>query len=77
MSPTTTTTSVWTPRRGWTPDAINDGYARRVAKRAGYIAKKSRRTGGFTIINPQTRFVAFGWDADLTPAEVVEWCERD
>jgi hypothetical protein len=52
-----------------------EAKARRVARKAGYIARKSRRTGGFAIIDPEYNGAAFGWDWDLTPVEVIEWCE--
>jgi hypothetical protein len=58
--------------------------ARRAAKRAGLVAKKSRwrlnsidNYGGFQIIDPYTNFVQAGVRFDLSPEQVIAFCSDD
>jgi hypothetical protein len=59
-----------------------EARARRAAKRAGYLAHKSRwragtidNHGGFMIVDPRTNFVMASSRFDLTPEDVIAWCE--
>jgi hypothetical protein len=59
----------------------SDSAARRAARRAGYIATKSRwrkysidNHGDFMIVDPSTNGVVAGSRYDLTADEVVAWC---
>jgi hypothetical protein len=61
---------------------VTESRARRVAKRAGLIARKSRwrrdtvdNWGGFMLIEPYRNVVIAGSRYDLSPEEVVEICE--
>ena len=61
--------------------ATSESAARRAARRAGFVAIKSRRRtgtyenqGGFMVIDPFTRFPVAGFQYDLTPKEVVDFC---
>jgi hypothetical protein len=56
--------------------------ARRVAKRAGFVAKKSRwrahsvdNLGGFQIVDSYFNSVQEGVRFDLTAEEVINYCE--
>jgi len=58
--------------------------ARRAAKRAGLIAKKSRwrlnsidNYGGFQVVDPYTNFVQAGVRFDLSPEQVISFCSDD
>jgi hypothetical protein len=57
--------------------------ARRAAKRAGLLARKSRRRlitaddlGGFMLIEPRGNWCVAGSRFDLTAEDAVELCER-
>jgi hypothetical protein len=59
-----------------------ESKARRVAKRAGLDARKSRRRkesidnlGGFMLVDPQTNSVVNGNRFDLTAGDVIEQCK--
>jgi hypothetical protein len=59
-----------------------EARARRAARRAGYVARKTRwrrgsidNYGGFAIINPENRGIVEGFRFELTAAEVIAWCE--
>lgn len=59
-----------------------EARARRAAKRIGLRALKSRRTigggwndGGFMIIDPYRNAVMAGERFDLTPEDVIEYCQ--
>jgi hypothetical protein len=59
----------------------SDSAARRAARRAGFIARKSRwrkysidNHGDFMIVDPETNGAVAGSRYDLTADEVVEWC---
>ena len=61
---------------------ISDGSARRAAKRAGFVARKSPRRqddidnfGGFQVVDPERNFVIFGPRYDLSAEDVVEFCK--
>ena len=65
-------------------EQARNARARRVAKAAGYEARKSRwrrdsldNAGGFMIIDPETRFPVAGFNFDLDAQEVIEWCRAD
>lgn len=60
-----------------------DSRARRAAKRAGLVAKRSRwrhgtvdNQGGFMVIEPRTNTVRDGVRFDMSPQEVVEYCRN-
>ena len=62
--------------------ASNEQKARRTAKSAGLVAKKSRSRimysvnhGGFMLLDPHTNRVVSGERFDLGPAEVIAYCE--
>jgi hypothetical protein len=63
---------------------VNDGQARRAAKRAGLYATKSRwranscdNLGGFMLVDPHTNGIVCGEKFNLSPEEVVEFCKDD
>jgi hypothetical protein len=58
------------------PEKALDAKARRAARREGLLARKSRRTGGFMLIEPY-RNIPFGGDSDLSAEEVIEYCSDD
>lgn len=51
--------------------------AYRIAKREGYILRKSRRAlsphngGGLMLVDPTINVAVLGWDYDATPEEVL------
>jgi hypothetical protein len=55
--------------------------ARRVARRVGLLARKSRKhvdvdnRGGFMLVDPKTNGVVFASRYEMTPVEVIEYCE--
>ncbi len=51
-----------------------EAKARRVARREGLLARKSRRTGGFMLIDPAFNFAIAGFESDLSAEEVIEYC---
>lgn len=58
-----------------------DHRARRAARRAGLIARKSRwrrdlidNYGEYMIIDPNTNFAVQGFRFDMSAEEVIEWC---
>jgi hypothetical protein len=62
---------------------VSDSAARRAARRAGYIARKSRRRkytcdnfGDFMILDPYRNCVVAGASYELSAADVVEWCRE-
>jgi hypothetical protein len=62
-------------------DAALDSRARRAAKRAGLVAKKSRwrydsvdNFGGFMLVNPRYNCVVAGSRFDMTAEQVIEYC---
>jgi hypothetical protein len=57
--------------------------ARRVAKRAGFVAKKSRwrahsvdNLGGFRIVDPYFNSVQEGVRFDMTAEDVIDYCQN-
>ena len=61
-----------------------DARARRAAKRAGYIARKSRwragsldNCGEFMLIDPDTNSIVAGPRFDMTADEIIERCTDD
>jgi hypothetical protein len=61
---------------------VLENRARRVAWRAGYIARKSRwrrgtvdNHGGFMIIEPYRNRVEAGVRFDMSAQDVIDWCE--
>ena len=57
--------------------------ARRAARRAGLVAKKSRwrlnsvdNYGGFQLVDPYTNFAQAGFRYDLSPDEVIAFCNE-
>lgn len=60
-------------------DAL-DQKARRIARRAGWLARKSRsknaaeNRGGFLIIDPRTGFPVAGFHYELSAEAVIEYC---
>ena len=66
-----------------TVTTVSDSTARRAARRAGYVARKSRRRkyscdnfGDFMIVDPDTNAVVAGACFELTAPDVVEWCRE-
>ena len=62
--------------------AALEARARRAARRAGLIARKSRKglgtidnDGGFMLIDGSSNFVVFGGRFDLTPEDVISFCK--
>jgi hypothetical protein len=63
-------------------EAAIEARARRAARRAGLIARKSRKglgtidnDGGFMLIDGSSNFVVFGGRFDLTPEDVISFCK--
>ena len=61
----------------------SDSQTRRVAKRAGLIARKSRwrrdtvdNHGGYMLIEPYSNYVVAGSRFNLTASEVVDLCDE-
>jgi hypothetical protein len=61
---------------------MTDSTARRAAKRAGLIAKKTKwrqdstdNRGGFMLIEPNANMCVAGWRFNLSAEEVVEYCK--
>ena len=59
-----------------------ESLARRAAKRAGFVARKSARRqgsidnfGGFQIVDLATNLVVAGRRSDMTAEDVIKWCE--
>ena len=56
--------------------------AYRVAKREGYVLRKSRRAispqncGGLMLINPTTGAPVVGWNHDASPEDILEYLEN-
>jgi hypothetical protein len=62
---------------------VSESAARRVAKKAGLVAKKSRwrkdsidNQGGFMLIEPRGNYVVNGEKFDMSADEVVEFCKK-
>jgi hypothetical protein len=60
---------------------VLESRARRAARRAGYVARKSRRLsidnyGGFRIIEPRHNFVVAGSRFEMTAQDVIDFCEE-
>jgi len=60
-----------------------EARARRAARRAGYVARKTRwragsvdNHGGFQIIDPYTSYIMWGERFDLSPEEVIALFQR-
>ena len=57
--------------------------ARRLAQRAGLLARKSRcgnvleNHGGYMIVDPRTGIPVAGWKYDLDAQEVIDFCTDD
>jgi hypothetical protein len=58
-----------------------DARARRAARRAGLMARKTRwrvntidNRGGYMLVDPMTSLVVNGSRFDLSAAEVIEFC---
>jgi len=65
------------------PNAL-DQRTRRAAKRAGLVARKTRRRagtvdnwGGYQLIDARHNFVVDGSRFDLSAEEVIKICEHD
>jgi len=63
--------------------STSDSAARRAARRAGLIARKSRwrkyscdNLGDFMLIDPETNGSVAGYRFDMTATEVVEFCRE-
>lgn len=60
----------------------SDTKARRAAARVGLIARKDRshdptvNHGGFMLVDPATGFPILGFQYDLTPEDVIGYCEE-
>lgn len=58
-----------------------EAKARRAAMKCGLVARKSRRNigadnfGDFMLIDPAGNYVVAGWDYDMTPEDVIEFCK--
>jgi hypothetical protein len=59
-----------------------DGQARRAAKRAGYIARKTRwrldtidNHGGYMLVEPSRNLCVAGARYELTAEDVLDWCK--
>ena len=64
-----------------TNSVTSDSKARRAARRAGLLARKSRwrrgsidNRGEYMFLNPMTNFVVAGSRFDLTAEDVVQFC---
>jgi hypothetical protein len=64
-------------------NTVSDSTARRAARKAGLVAKKSRwrknsseNQGGFMLIEPSRNIALDGWKFDLNAKEVVAFCEK-
>jgi hypothetical protein len=59
-----------------------DSKARRAAKRAGLIIRKSRKAvsannlGGYTLIDPATNVTLAGGIGELTAQDVIDICQK-
>jgi hypothetical protein len=60
-------------------NTVSDGTARRAAKKAGLVAKRSRRRantvdnrGGFMLVDPMRNIVIAGARFELTAQQVVD-----
>jgi hypothetical protein len=58
--------------------------ARRAARRAGLVARKSRwrvgspdNVGGFMLVDPMTNFSVDGFKYDLSAEYVLDYCSDD
>jgi hypothetical protein len=68
----------------WAEKAL-EARARRAAKSAGFIARKSRsqvgnplvNQGGFQIMDGFSGFPVFGWTFDLSAQDVLDWLADD
>ncbi len=56
--------------------------ARRAARKAGYMARKSRwradsidNYGGFMLVDPYTNCVVNGARYDMSAEDVIDWCQ--
>ncbi len=49
--------------------------ARRAARREGLVARKSRSTGGFMLVDPRTNIPVAGFEYDLAAEGVLDFCE--
>jgi hypothetical protein len=54
--------------------------ARRIARQAGYVARKSKSRnpfyrGGFMLIDPRTNFPVAGFDYSLSAQGVIDFCK--
>lgn len=61
-----------------------ESRARRAAERIGLVARKSdwqlgtlHNKGGFMLVEPFTNSPVAGYHYDLTPGEVIEWCNNE
>lgn len=60
-----------------------EAQARRAARRAGYVARKTRWRAGtidnlglFRLIDAFTNAIVAGERFDMTPQEVIEYCQQ-
>jgi hypothetical protein len=51
--------------------------ARRMAGREGWIARKSRTTGGFMVVDPRTNIPVAGFEYDLSAEGVIDCCSAE
>ena len=61
-----------------------DSRARRAARRAGLVARKSRwrwgsldNHGEYMLVDPMTNFVVAGSRYDMTAEEVLDYCKDE
>jgi len=65
-------------------ESAMEARARRAARSAGYVARKSRwrrnsldNQGGFIIVDPHTNLPAAGVRYDMSAEEVIDWCTAE
>ena len=46
----------------------------RAARREGFVARKSRKTNRFMLVDPRTNIPVAGFEYDLTVEEVLSYC---
>jgi len=54
-----------------------EAKARRIARREGLVARKSRRTGGFMLVDPAFNFAVAGWDTEMSAEDIIEYCSDE
>jgi hypothetical protein len=46
-------------------------------RREGCIARKSRTTGGFMVVDPRTNIPVAGFEYDLSAEGVIDYCSAE